>query len=88
MRSKGSIFSRPGAGLSSSEPSTGAHWTPVIGIASRRLRTSDRRASISMRPTSRHSSVSPSKGIPRLDDAGRAASTAGLGCAGFFCPRS
>ena len=83
MRSYGSTLWSRGPAASSPEPSIGAHWTSAIGIASRLLSASESRPSTCIRPTSRHSSVSPSKATPAAHAAqcghGAAAAASGRG---------
>src|SRR5688572_5534733 len=84
MRSYGSTDFSPAASTRGSEPSTGAHWTPEISIASRLLSASDSRPATSIRPTMRHSSVRPSNGMPRAPDVPVAVGVAAAGVGSPF----
>src|SRR5688500_10499758 len=84
IRSYGSTLLSPGTSVKPAEPSIGAHWTSLIGTASRLLSASDRRLSMIIFPIRCHSSVSPSNAtdVPGLppEDAPAAAARSGDTC--------
>src|SRR5664279_4749558 len=61
------MLRNPGTRLNGSDPSRGAQLTSLIAIASRRFRASDSRPLTAITPTSRHSSVRPSKEMPSAE---------------------
>src|SRR2546423_10673003 len=81
MKSYGSTLLRPGTGLNDADPSIGAQETSAMASASRRLSASDRRVSRYIWPTSRHSSVTPSKGTGVPAGVGRGGAAPRLGFA-------